>query len=845
MAEKIEANIFDDSEIFYREGIANLPDVNILPYACYIDDKTILTENGELLQTIKIPSFLESKEELDSYSLRDNLNEIFLKNNSDKNINFYFQTIRKKVNLVPTNDKYKDTFVNNIIDKWNIFNNWENQYANEIYITFIITPYNTKVGKVFDFIKAIYSPILKGSKMKELKKMLESLNSCSSSFIDNLKQYEARYLTIKKEDNIYYAEHLQLFNLIINGEDRKIKLPINHLSESLIDRKFIYENNYIRAYNSINEIYSAILSIKYCNKLLLSQLDKIIQLNQELVITQTVTYVESKDINDMCRDYLEKLSVNEDNEMMAMSGYADILQNTSTNPYSTVASQLLIQVRSDDKDDLEAKIKDIVKIIRQIGLVVVREEMFMPTLFWSQLPANFNFIKRIQAIPEQNVCSFTSLYSFPIGKIFNNYWGDCALVLKSALNTPYFLPLHIEKNGNTFIMGPKSLKKTKYLNFLLLSSLKQVQKIYYIDNTNRSEVFVNSIGGNYYFITSRNAKFRLQFNPFSLPKNDDSMNFLIQWLKYIVFQHEDGMVKMDDSNTGLEQEWEKFENNFKTSFNSIKNFNDVFSIISSANLSRISTALKQWVDNDDYGMLFGDVDVFDKNQNDILGLNISNIINNEVLRTAIADYILYKISILVDKQQRTILAIDESWILFDSKHIADKLVNILQTLYSKNVAVIITTSGSESFESSNITFSVKNLFATHIVLPNMKMTVYQKKVFAIADEEIKVISVMQEEKGTFLLKNGKNILISSFDFSFLDKEELAILIGGNVITNIMKKAKTLINSEDVNVWMPLFLPMIKEYNKKKHEQKIREQEKRQVQWEEAKQGGSNNTILNS
>ena len=414
MVEKIESEILDDSGNYYNENIKNLPNVDLLPYACYIDDKTIITENGELLQTIKIPSFLGAKGEIDAYSLRDKLTKTFKKYDKNKNLNFWFQTVRKRVDLVPKIQQYKNLFARQVIDKWNKVYDWEHQYANEIYITIIIAPQENTATKIIDFIKAISTTLLKKAKIKELSQMHQVLDECVNGFLKDLKEYEPTLLKVVKKNGVYYSEHLKLFNLILNGNRGDVKLPINDLSESIINKKILYDTNSIKVYNNFEESYLAIISIKYCPKLLLSQLDKIIQLNQEIIITQTVSFVESKPVNEQCEEYIDKLSINEDYTILNLSEYADLINPSDSDPYSSILSQFTITVKGSTKKELEKNVKALVKVLRKIGLVAVREEMFMPTLFWSQAPANFNFLKRFQITPEDNVCSYTSLYNFPI-----------------------------------------------------------------------------------------------------------------------------------------------------------------------------------------------------------------------------------------------------------------------------------------------------------------------------------------------------------------------------------------------------------------------------------------------
>ncbi|MDR2760703.1 MAG: hypothetical protein LBB09_02550 [Rickettsiales bacterium] len=843
MAEKLEKKILDDSENFYDKNIKNLPNPDLLPYACYIDDQTILTENGELLQTIKIPSFVDIKNDVESYRLRDDMNAIFEKKSENKNLNFWFQTIRKKENILPKNQKHENYIAKQLTDKWNSFYNWENQFTNEIYITIVISPRETGVSKIIDFIKGLTFNFIKSSKTKELKKMREELGSCVKDFLKHLEKYEPVLLGVVKKSDVYYSEHLTFFNFIINGENREIKLPLNKLSESLVSsKKIFYEMNVIKASNKYEQYFYSIASIKYCSKLLLSQLDRIIQLNQEMIVTQTVSFADSRHLKEFYLEKLEKLSVNEDDVVVNLSEFPDLAKGMDE-PYSGCISQLTIQLKGKTREELESNIKSLLRVTKNFGLVVVREEMFMPTLFWSQLPANFNFIKRIQLIPRGNVCAYTSLYNFPIGKISHNHWGDCLGIIKSALETPYFFPLHVEKNGNIAIVGPKNFRKTKYLNLLVMMSLKQCKNVYYLDCANRSNIFINSLGGNYYFITKRNTKNRLLLNPFSLEKTPDNVNFIISWLKNIIFAEDLGMVKLEEDASGMAQEWEKLEQIIRRDIENIKKIGDVGDICSKNDFHMVKNTLEKWANPEKYGMIFNDGgDIFLTKTNPIMGLNLSSLINNEILKIAAVDYIMHRIIERADNEN-TALVIDESWIIFDNSVIGEKLVSIFQKLYAKNIAMITSVSGSNSYETSFIKFSTKNIFPTRLLLPNIKTTVYQKKVFSIPEEEARVISIMRSEKGSFLLKNGKNTIISSFDFSFLDPEEQAILEGNNTMTNIMKKAKELINSELPKDWLPLFFLLIKEYNRKKFEEKIREREKRQIKWEEVKQGANSNTTV--
>ena len=102
---------------------------------------------------------------------------------------------------------------------------------------------------------------------------------------------------------------------------------------------------------------------------------------------------------------------------------------------------------------------------------------------------------------------------------------------------------------------------------------------------------------------------------------------------------------------------------------------------------------------------------------------------------------------------------------------------------------------------------------------------------------------MKEENGNVLIKTPNDTIVSSIDFTFLSDEEKTIFSCNNLNCNIMTKAKELINSTDVKDWMPLMFELMKKYNKIKFEEKQKEQERRQIKWEEAKQTKGASNIL--
>ena len=84
-----------------RKAVLTVPDEDFLPYVCHYDESTILTKNGELLQTIRITGFSSTSVVSEIVSLRDSVREAILESIPDKGVALWFHTIRRKKNIVP------------------------------------------------------------------------------------------------------------------------------------------------------------------------------------------------------------------------------------------------------------------------------------------------------------------------------------------------------------------------------------------------------------------------------------------------------------------------------------------------------------------------------------------------------------------------------------------------------------------------------------------------------------------------------------------------------------------------------------------------------------------------
>ncbi len=516
---------------------------NFIPYACHYNKDTILTKNGNLCQTLKITGFefeLVGKEKKD---LRTSIREIIKEHIKDDHFAVYLHTIRRKKNLgfVYQSDNY---FCNYLNDGWNKLHNWQNKYVNELYIT-IITKENTySLKKLSNFLLSLSFFTLKLKERSFLKKTCKKLTELVDDINKSLANFGAKKLIIAKRDlvkgeiekdskkDIYYSEPLRFFNKILNLEDKNFPIKEEDLSTQICYSNIVFGNNVFKITNDKKKHFGAILSIKEYNDLPLILLDKFFNAPIELIVTQSLDFVNSDKIEELYKEQKKIIEASKDYKFAENIGLGFLDKEGKKNINDYGEQQLTIMLFASDKEKLEKIIEKSAKTLMNNGLVVVREDIFMEHCYFSQLPGNFFYLKRKNYHLVSTFAGFASLQNYPAGKKNNNKWGDAVTVFYTKNKTPYFFNFHYKGNGHSLIVGNYGTGKTVLLNFLIAQAQKFKNKLYYFDFSNSSKIFINALSGKYYDFSLEEKL----FNPCSLLKKKD---FFIQFISVLIIEKED------------------------------------------------------------------------------------------------------------------------------------------------------------------------------------------------------------------------------------------------------------------------------------------------------------------
>ncbi len=789
--------------------IAKKPDEDFIPYVCHYDPNTIITKNGELLQTIRITGFGTDSVATDILSLRDTLRDSIVAHVKDTEFAFWFHTFRRKKNVVPKGE-FPDFFSQKINESWDKENNWSKRYVNELYITIITEGLDTSIGNFGAFVRSFSYSSTTSLHRKHLAEAHKKLSKVVTSILVDIEEYGAKLLGIADFEGILYSEPVRFFGKIINLYEDRYPLWINDIASDLASHKFAFGDRGLEVFGHNNKNFAAMLSLKEYQEASVEALDRILQLPFEFIISQSFDFnCDKKDLEHyQYQDYL--LKVSGDDECRYLSGISNFMDGETGSPTDYGKLQTTIMIISNNRDELEKDVKVAMEKFSSLGLVVIREDVFSEHCFWSQLPGNFRYLRRQKVINSYRVGGFTALHNFPSGTMAGNHWGSAVSVLRTVLDTPYFFNFHEKDVGHTFIFGPKGSGKTVLINFLVAQSRKFNNKLFYFDLNKSSKPFIKSLGGQYYssLFDANNPEF-LQLNPLSLAKNDNNKAFLSEWFQSLV-----AFAKDHAPQEQLDYIPKIID---KIYADNITNFPAAVECFNVAETKIIYERLKIW-GSGKLAHIFGATT--ESSWDQIMAFDFTDLVEQKPILIPVVNYLLHKVEENLDGKP-AIIVLNEAWNLIDNPIFAPQLAGFLERLKQKNCVVIFVSSDVEAVNASDIIFEIKRAISGEIYTANREPDQFYRTVLELSDDEINIVRMLEDDERHFIFKHRGDVVIASLNLR--NCPEILKILAADELTLTAAEEIMAVNKDETGKlavpkeWVPQLFEILQEIQRDQEE----------------------------
>ena len=798
---------FEDYLSFGRRKVTNdgyskreLSVAEFIPYQHHFDKETIITKEGELLQTIRLEGWsFETADDVD-VDMKKSVRNSLLKSLSNGNYAVWFHTVRRKKSAYPGGE-FTNKFADRLNEKWRGKHSNHESFVNELYITVVRREDTEGWAKIGHLLNTLSNTVDEGQKREAMREAHKELKEVTHRLLASLRDYNPRLLTCVQTQHGVLSQPLQFLGMLVNGGQRQQMLvPTMDISHYLSTQRLYFGSRAVEMRGLTKTRFAGIVSVKeYANSTAAGLLDAYLQLPFEFIISQSFSFVNRTVAIGKMRTQQNRMAAAEDAAVSQIAEINAALDMAQSGNVAFGDHHCTVMVMSDNLASLEDSLALAISEMVNVGISPVREKLVLEQCFWAQLPANFGYIGRPSKINTMNLSGFVSLHNYPIGRIKGNHWGDAVTVFDTTSGTPYFFNFHTRDVGHTTIIGPTGAGKTVLMNFLCAQAQKFNCRLFMFDKDRGAEIFVRAIGGAYSVI---DPSARCGFNPLHLPETNENRNFISEWLSALV-QFDDKPLEPEE----IEQIQEAVAGNFKLAKKDrmLRNIAAFFGVEKPGS---IASRLKPWYGEGRYARIFDNpYDSLDFGTHTTFGFEMGEVLSDKTSLAPVLLYLFHKVNLSLDGTP-TIVVLDEAWALIDNPIFANKIKDWLKTMRKLNAMVVFATQSVEDATKSSISDTLIQQTATQIFLPNPKATDAYQKAFMLSDREFNLLKTTDPSTRYFLLKQGKDVVIARIDLGGME-EEINVLSARADTVRELDVIRTQ-HGDDPDVWLPLFQQRLRE-----------------------------------
>ena len=735
-----------------------------LPYDRHVDNVTIRTREGLLVQCVKVEGFAFETADDDELGYRKSLRETLFKGLASSRLSIYHHVIRRRVELAPTPPP-EDPFSAGLDRAWREKLASRRLFTNDLFLTLVRRPLGGQIGLIDRLLR-------RSAATESLAEDLAQLHSAREALIAALAPYVPRTLSRYERDGGQYSECAEFLGALLTGEFRPLLEPVGDLGQVLADRRLSFGFNALELEGAGDAPgrFGAIVSIKdYPARSVPGMLDGVLRLPYELTLTESFSFVDQQATLERMRLALRRLKAAEDDAFSLRHDLGLAKDEVGAGRAAYGEHHLSILIRTDKLEDLDRAVAQVRSSLTAIGLVAAREDINLEPAYWAQFPGNFQYIIRKALISTANFASFATLHNYYAGSSSGNHWGEAITTFETTANGPYHFNFHNGDLGNFTVIGPSGAGKTVLLGFLIAQARRLRPRVVYFDKDRGAEIFIRAIGGRYDVLRPGAPS---GLNPLHLPDTPENRAFLAQWLERLVGP-EKGVLDPEERALIVDA----VDANFSEPPEH-RRLRHIRALLTGAHRPRegdLASRLKAWCDDGEHAWLFDNA--FDRidPSTDVLGFDMTRLLDAPALRTPTMMYLFHRVEQLLDGAP-AIIVVDEGWKALDDEIFVQKIKDWEKTIRKKNGIVGFCTQNASDALESRIATSIVEQSATQIFLPNPKArTEDYVRGFGLSTHELDLVRTLPDYSRCFLIKQASHSAVVRLDLSAVP--ELRALAG--------------------------------------------------------------------
>ena len=737
-----------------------------LPYLDAVDEVTLRTRDGLLIQTLHLAGFPSETAPDEELNYRKAIRETALRGAATSRLAIYHHVVRRRV-TPQFGPGPEEAFCAKLDADWRARLEGRQLYVNDIFLTFVRRPLQGGAG----FLERLFRQ--PGAKSAEMERELRQLHATREAFAAVLAPYGPRTLSLYDgPGGALRSEPCEFLSLLVNGDLRPVLAPSGDVGQALGVRRLSFGLDAMEFGPAATPGgFGAIVSLKdYPARTAPGLLDGVLRLPMELVLTESFAFVERQASLDRMGLALRRLRAADDDAYSLRTELAQARDDVGAGRTAYGEHHLTILAKADSLDELDGAVADVQSALAEAGAIAVREDTNLEPAFWAQFPGNLRFVARKALISASNFASLASFHNHPTGQPDGNHWGPAIAVMETTAFGPYYFNFHNADLGNFTLIGPSGSGKTVLLTFLLAQAERLKPRIAYFDKDRGAEPFIRAIGGRYDVISPGEPT---GFNPLALADTPANRAFLADWVAQLLTT--DG-ASLDAEDRAMIAEAVDANYAQRPSHRRLRYLRELFRGARRPHAGDMAARLGAWCDDGEHAWLFdNETDRLDIDSR-IVGFDMTRLLDSPIIRTPAMMYLFHRIEQRLDGSP-AIIVVDEGWKALDDAAFVRRIKDWEKTIRKRNGLVGFCTQSASDALESQIASAIIEQAATQIFFPNSraKPSDYVEG-FGLTEHELELVRTLPDTSRCFLIKRGDHSVVARLDLSGL-AGELAVLAG--------------------------------------------------------------------
>jgi type IV secretion system protein VirB4 len=761
-----------------------------LPYARHVDDHTIETRDGLLMQMIHLRGLLFETADTDELNYRKRLRDAMLQAIGSSRFAIYHHVVRRRIDVALSAD-HPDAFSRELDAVWRARLANKRLYVNDLFLTLIRRPMQGKAGRL-DRLGSLFGRSAVADEAGVAHEVRQ-LDVARDALLAALGSYAPRLLGVYETAQGFCSEPLEFLSGLYNGEIRPVLMPMQDLGAYLPYRRISFGQETVELGPSANleRGFVGLLSIKdYPGQTAPGMLDELLRLPFELTVSQSFGFVERQAALSRMNLALRRMRSAEDEAVSLRADLGNAKDEVAAGRAGFGEHHMTIAVRGDTPREVDEGVAEAQAALADLGIITVREEIALEPAFWAQFPGNFKYIARRGMVSTGNFAGLASGHNFPLGQADGNHWGEAVTLLETTAAGPYYFNFHQGDLGNFTVIGPSGSGKTVVLNFLLAQARKFRPRIIFFDKDRGAELFIRAIGGRYDLLRPGMPS---GLNPLQLPDEPVNRQFLIDWLALLAggADIEDVARIKDAVDANYQQPIEHRR---------LRHIAELFRGAHRPHAADLWSRLKPWWGEGERAWLFdNERDLIDLSAESV-GFDITSILDDPAMRTPAMMYLFHRVEERLDGSA-AIIVVDEGWKALDDDVFVRRIKDWEKTIRKRNGIVAFATQSAQDALESRIASAIIEQAATQIFMANPKARAADYiEGFGLTPHEFDLVRTLPDNAHCFLIKHGAESVVARLNLTG-EHRLLTILSGRERTVRLLDEIRAE-TGDDPEAWIP-------------------------------------------